>query len=387
MSSDPRDPQLSPAAAPANDPVDQSAAVPVPGVDLAPCLRPTAALDMLHDAPERFRFFQAVRLLFRAHDFDGSGQNAGSEPIRFGVTESLSFPPGEIQELLPLPDHGTARHRMVVNFLGLTGPSGVLPYHYTRVMIERARRRDHATRDFFDIFNHRLLLLFWRAWRKHRPEIELEFGSLRGIPRHVFDLVGMGTPTLFGQLRQDPREQSSDSPVPAAALAYYSGLITQRPHGLGSISQVVGDVVGAPVNAHGCHGNWQVIAVADRTRLGRSAHRLGDGCVLGARFWDRQTTLQLVLGPLDRARFERLLPSGALLGGLVELTRFLTGLALDLRIRLALAADQVPPTTLGSRAAQPSRLGWNTWLGGRRSASPADEVEFRFQATGESSWQ
>src|SRR3546814_19221737 len=85
----------------------------------------------------------------------------------------------------------------------------------------------------------------------------------------------------------------------------------------------------------------------DPPRLGRSAHALGGGCVRGSRYWDRQTTLQLRIGPLDRKRFQTLLPSGALLADVVELTRFLTGLALDLRIKLALRADQAPRIELG----------------------------------------
>ncbi|HEY9541987.1 MAG TPA: type VI secretion system baseplate subunit TssG, partial [Luteimonas sp.] len=150
--------------------------------------------------------------------------------------------------------------------------------------------------------------------------------------------------------------------------------------------QVVGDLLGAAVRAQGCFGSWQHIPRRDRTRLGRSAHALGGGCVLGSRYWDRQTTLQLRIGPLDRKRFQTLLPSGALLADVVELTRFLTGLALDLRIKLALRADQVPRIALGARGDDAPRLGWNTWLGGRRSPAPADEVEFRFSAMGGESW-
>src|SRR3546814_5187197 len=70
-------------------------------------------------------------------------------------------------------------------------------------------------------------------------------------------------------------------------------------------------LLGAAVRAQGCFGSWQRIPRRDRTRLGRSAHALGGGCVLGSRYWDRQTTLQLRIGPLDRKRFQTLLPSGA----------------------------------------------------------------------------
>src|SRR3546814_20185719 len=88
---------------------------------------------------------------------------------------------------------------MTVAFLGLSGPSGVLPHHYTRWLIARARARDPGPRDFLELFNHRLLLLFWHAWRKHRPAIALEFGLGQGALRHVHDLVGLG-PTALSEI-------------------------------------------------------------------------------------------------------------------------------------------------------------------------------------------
>ena len=359
-----------------------------------PSLALVAPLARLREAPSGFGFFQALRLLHHATGLDGArvGQ---VDPVRLGVSEHLDFPPSELHELVPAPEHGDVHgdaagatpERLVVNFFGLTGPSGVLPHAYTRWLIERARRRDFGPRAFLEMFNHRLLLLFWHAWRKHRPDVELEFGSTRGLPRHLFDLVGMGTPTLFAQLHAHDAASGARAEPPAAALAYYSGLVAQRPHGVGAIAQVVGDAIGAPVQAHGCLGTWQPIPRADRTRLGRRAHALGDGCVLGARHWDRQRTLLLRVGPLDADRFARMLPDGDLLGGLVALARFLTGLALDVRVRLALRADQVPRLSLSSSAPRRARLGWNTWLGGRRRPGPAEQAQFHFGATGDTTWQ
>jgi type VI secretion system protein ImpH len=383
---------LPPPTAPDGDASSASTAASVPKRILEPAptppsLLPRAALEALLAQPERYGFFQAVRLLYRSHRIDGLHTGSGRETVRFAVPDSLSFPAGEIAGLQPAPAQIDAEHRLIVNFFGLTGPSGVLPRHYTRWLIARARARDPGPREFFELFNHRLLLLFWHAWRKHRPEIALEFGLGQGVLRHIYDLVGMGTPALFGRMYPATPARTDGRSLPGAALAYYSGLISQQPHGIGSLSQVVGDVVGAPATAQGCLGSWQRIAMRDRTRLGRQAHALGDGCVLGTRYWDRQTTLQLRIGPLDRAHFEALLPDGGLLAGVVELARFLTGLALDLRIKLALSADQVRPVALGARGAGAARLGWNTWLSGRRSTDPADEVEFHFSAMGGESWQ
>lgn len=347
-------------------------------------------LARLYADPHRFDFFQAVRLLYRAEGFSGLPTAANPGPVRFATPASLAFPASEIDALSP-PREDRRQSRMTVNFMGLTGPMGVLPRHYTERLIARQQARDHAGQDFFDLFNHRVIHLFWQAWAKYRPEVGREIGQdaaqRRSALDYVHHLVGMGTPTLHRRLRPAARGDTGTRRLPGAALGYFSGLISQRPHGQGSLSQVVSLVVGAPVTVEGCHGSFKAIPERDRTRLGRQATRLGDGLVLGRRAWDRQTTLLVRVGPLDRERFAGLLPRAGLLGDLVELVRFLTGLATDLRFRLEVRADAVPPLALGRRDAQGPQLGWNTWLAGRRSRAAADEPAFHFSAMGDESWR
>ncbi|MFN3310974.1 MAG: type VI secretion system baseplate subunit TssG [Thermomonas sp.] len=340
------------------------------------------ALERLHAQPGRFGFFQAVRLLYGAHGFDGRGSGARPGPLRFTTPASLAFPPSELASVNEADGH----LQVCVNFLGLTGPSGVLPRHYTELLIARRLNRDRAAQDFLDLFNHRLTALFWLAWAKHRPEIGRQFGFHNSVLRYLEHIVGLGTPALQARLHPPPRAAAQGRPLPGAAMLYFSGLIAQRPHGEHAIAQVVSAVVDAPVQANGCLGTWQRIAPEARTRLGRVNHALGAGGVLGTRYWDRQTTLRLTIGPLRRERFNTLLPRGPRLGDVIELCRFLTGLALDLRVRLSLHADQVPPLRLGARGEERPQLGWNTWLRGRRSRRPTTDTEFHFSAMGGQSW-
>ncbi|HEX7815916.1 type VI secretion system baseplate subunit TssG [Dyella sp.] len=351
------------------------------GAVTVPGLVPHAPLDTLLRHPERFDFFQAVRLLYRAHGTPPrQGAGADRDHVRFGVPANLFFPPSELHALAVEPSQASSapRYAMKVNFIGLTGPSGELPRHYTEWLVAQMKARDTASRDFLDLFNHRLIALFWRAWARHRIDVSEELDSdVRGqtLLRHIYDIIGLGTPALYARV-SGPHAHG----LPARALGYYSGLVAQKPRGVGTLAQIAGDVVGAHVSVLGCHGTWQKIPLRDRTRLGAVNHRIGAGVVLGSQFWDRQMTIRMRIGPLSGRRFDQLLPQGELLEAVVELLRFLAGQALDLDIQLLLHASDVPGARLGG--AKPARLGWNSWLTGRRSRKPADECRFVFAGLG-----
>src|SRR5262245_42205571 len=102
------------------------------------------------------------------------------EVVRFRALPSLEFPASMLYTLLP----ATAEQplpTMLVTFLGLHGPSGVLPRHYTDMVLrlERERRGEErrALRDWFDLFNHRFISLFYRAWEKYRFWLAHERGE------------------------------------------------------------------------------------------------------------------------------------------------------------------------------------------------------------------
>jgi type VI secretion system protein ImpH len=362
---------------------------PMPAFYRPPPLAPIAALEK---SPQRFGFFQAARLIYQVRGTTARNLASDIGPIRFTTPQSLSFPASEIYDLTARGEEPRCDYRMSVNFMGLTGPSSVLPRHYTEWLIERRQSRDTVAQEFFDLFNQRMVTMFWRAWAKYRADIGMQFQLPNAVMRYVFDLVGMGTPSLHRRLFETPAGSKQGAAanqrrLPSRALAYYSGLISQRPHGIGTVSQVLGDFIGAPVTVEGCFGTWQAIPASDRTQLGQPSSALGNGCVLGKSVWDRQTTLQVRVGPLSWAQFHGLLPGGDKLTDTVELARFLTGLSIDLRIRPMVRHDEVQPLRFIRGTPRTPRLGWNTWLAGRRRRTPADDCEFRFSAMGGASWR
>src|SRR6185312_2746376 len=153
---------------------------PVPstiGSSTAAPNRYSAVGAILRKTPQEFHFFQAVRLLERLFpDRAPVGRlvSPDREVVRFAAHASFPFPASQIQTIdwpdtaPPLPDlPASGAPRMVINFMGLAGPSGVMPLYYTELIVERLRQKDRALLGFFDIFNHRMISLFYQAWEKY----------------------------------------------------------------------------------------------------------------------------------------------------------------------------------------------------------------------------
>ena len=181
-------------------------------------------IGRLFETSYRFNFFQAVRLLEQLsaqeqrdgspyhpqNEASGVGRDLhpGAEAVRFRALPSLSFPAGAISDLRSVLSsdrfaHSVPPPEMLVTFLGLTGPSGALPRHYTELLLQRIREKDFSFRDFLDLFNHRLISLFYRAWEKYNWPIAYERAWVDGgtaepdpITQAVYCLDGLGTPGL-----------------------------------------------------------------------------------------------------------------------------------------------------------------------------------------------
>jgi type VI secretion system protein ImpH len=332
--------------------------------------RPDPSLkDILFEEPFRFDFFQAVRLLellYPERSPVARSARPGEEAVRFRSHISLSFPPSAIQDLeQPREDDGPAR--LTAAFMGLAGPLGVLPRHYTELLIERIRRHDYALRDFFDLFNHRLISLFHRAWEKYRFPVAFERTVKTGsgydpFSLRLFDFVGMGTGGLRGRL------EFGDE-----ALLFYAGLLGQHPRSASTLGNVLSDYFAVPVQVTQFVGQWLDITAENRTRVGKASNGLGTTAVAGSRIWDQQAKFKLRVGPLSLAEFNRYLPGGDIHRPLVQFTRYIAGQEFDFDIQLVLKAPEVPWCRLGDPRA---RLGFSTWLKTGEFKCDADQVVF-----------
>ncbi|MGA2328677.1 MAG: type VI secretion system baseplate subunit TssG [Bryobacteraceae bacterium] len=308
--------------------------------------------QQLTDEPYCFEFFQAVRLIerFTHRTPVGLFANPRDEVARFGVHNTLIFPASEI---LSLTWREEGPPLMRVNFMGLTGPLGALPLYYTQLVSERIRARDTALCDFLDIFNHRIISLFYQAWEKYRFSLEYERGGRDPFSHHLLDFIGLGTDGL--QDRQKVADQS---------LMYYAGLLGQQPRSAVALRQLLEDYFDVPVAVEQFAGAWYRLTPEMQCCLEREpsdSERVAVGAVVGDEIWDEQTRVRIVLGPLTLERYLDFLPNGTAFEPLRGLTRFFSGDQLDFEVQLVLKRGEVPACELGREDSEAPLLGWVSW--------------------------
>lgn len=328
-----------------------------PGIDLE---------ELLRSRPTAFEFFQAVRALerlFPDREPVGHFGEPAEEVVHFAVNPETAFPASEIRDL-ELPGGGPGR--LAVNFIGLTGPEGVLPYYYSLLVSERLRAHDPTLRDFLDLFHHRIVSLFYRAWEKHRFGVAYERDRRDRFTRHLKDLLGLGADAL--QERLGIRDE---------ALLFYAGLFGPQQRSAGALQQLLEDYFGVPVEVEQFVGAWYRLSAATRCALGEdgdASEQLGFGAVAGDEVWDPQARVRLRVGPLTREQYDQFLPDGSAHEPLRTLTRFYCGDQFDFDVQLILGREEVPACELG--ADEPGApLGWCTWLRSRAfTHDPADTI-------------
>lgn len=314
----------------------------------------------LLDRPYTFDFFRAVQLLEQLRPERapvGEFAEPDDEVVRFKTSTSVSFPASAIQAFEDGSADGPAE--MTVNFLGLTGPQGVLPLDYSLYVVKRERARDHALKDFLGLFEHRLISLFYRAWAKSRADVARsaagDEGSVAGPGRdwltsQLSSIVGMSTAGLAKQLS-----------VSVESLLYYAGLLAVPSRPAAALEQMLGDYFDVPCEVEQFVGAWYPLTVSAQTALGEELGSLGRGAVAGDEVWDQQGRVRVRIGPLTRRRYDEFLPGGASHDALRALTRFFGNDQFDFEIQLVLARDEAPPCRLDADAA-PLPLAWATWL-------------------------
>jgi len=350
-----------------------------------------------------FDFFQAVRLLERLFPDKLPVARTGppqNEIARFRSRVSLDFPASTVH-LVHKSTETTPYTVMLVNFMGMMGPSGVLPRHYTELLLRQEREgkgaERYALRDWLDLFNHRLISLFFRAWEKYRFYIPFERKEFArkdpdAFTRCLLSLVGIGVPPLRNRLRvaipdkkAGPTQERPLARIEDLALLRYTGFLSHRPRCASSLQTMLRSFLKLPVDVLQFQGQWFRLESTGQTSLGGGARNnaMGLNVVVGDRIWDVQGKVRIRLGPLNYEQFQNFLPDRSPIPQrkavflLAHLVRLYVGPDIDVEIQLILKKEDVPATKLGKPAkGLGARLGWNTWSKRKPLPKDADDPVF-----------
>ncbi len=314
-----------------------------------------AIFDQVARAPHAFDFYQVMRRLESLYcdrperPRFGAGARPADEPIRLGQDPSLVFAPRNLGGLTA--GKNGAPPRLSLNFFGLLGPNGPMPLHITEYANERQRHAEDPTMSrFFDLFHHRLMLLFYRAWSTAQPTVGHDHPATNRFLLYIGALEGLG----LGSTRN-----RDDFPDPAKL--FYTGRLSGQSRNADGLAAMVGGFFRMPARVEQFMGSWLLIPNPHQWRLGAGGSRggaLGGSTIAGQRAWSRQQKFRVTLGPLNRAQFTRMLPGHDSLKKLRSLVRNYAGDEHAWDVRLILDEQTEEPCRLGR-----SMLGWTSWLG------------------------
>ncbi len=306
----------------------------------------------LHEEPFSFDFFQAIRLLECVHSNKprlGTSQRAADDPIRLGHEPSLDFECSTIRTFETgkkgVPSRLTSR------FLGLFGPNGPLPLHLTEYVRDRIRHHDDPTlARFADIFHHRMLSLFYRAWANTEPAVSYDRPASDNFGYYLGSLLGRGMESLRARDCIEDKHK-----------LYFAGLFSCQTWHADGLIAILEHYFQVTVRIAEFVGEWIDIPEPELCRLGlsRSSWTNGQSVILGNSVWSRQHKFRIILGPLSYAQYYLFLPFGNRLRHIVALVRNYAGDEMTWDINLVVKNLEIPPLRLDGN----SMLGWTSWLG------------------------
>jgi type VI secretion system protein ImpH len=322
---------------------------------------PLTFLRTAAERPYAYDFFQTLRRIECLHPAKprlGEALRPADEPVRLAQEASLAFAPATLVALEQRD--GGRPPRLEVAFFGLLGPNGPLPLHLTEFARERLlHHADPTFARFLDVFNHRFLAFFYRAWAQAQPAVNLDRPREDRFAGYVGAFVGIGSPRMRGR-----------DAVPDAAKLFFSGLLARQARNADGLVGILKGYFRVPVRIEEFVGHWMPLAPTERTRIGGVNAALGQATVLGGRVWDRQHKIRIALGPLTLAQYEGFLPGGEAVKRLVAWLREYLHFEVEWDARLVLRRDQVPATRIGRYG----RLGWTTWVGRYWRGRDADDL-------------
>jgi type VI secretion system protein ImpH len=328
----------------------------------------SSLVENLIQKPFLFNFFQAVRLFDIGYGVNqaettlsympiGSRALPHYDVIRLKNKMSLAFPSTTISGFTPSTFDAALGHdsppSLTTSILGLTGSIGSLPQYYTDILLAQKRLGNAALIDFLEIFDHRLLTLYYRAWAKRRIFIPYEIQQQNPT---LSDKNAFMLKSLHGnELKLSSNQQSGQN-----ISVFYAGLLSQQPRSANGLIQLLTSYLSLPVSIRQCEEEWLALSESNQTVLGQKQNynQLGCSIILGKKIKSARDKFILIMEAINYKTFCKLNPYSVFIHELHSIIKYYINNNLKYNINIILKKEEVPFCKLSSEF----QLGWNTWL-------------------------
>jgi type VI secretion system protein ImpH len=290
------------------------------------------------------------------------------DTVRFGQLLSLACAPSS----LAAPQNERQPQKVTVEFTGLTGPHGPMPLRLTEFIRNRLRGiqdpdapqfiaesgdesgsiapKDSTLADFLDLFHHRMIALFYRAWAVAQKTVDFDREEDRSFAEWIASLAGLGLPELDGQ----------DS-IPSWEKLPFTGHLACQTRHAGGLESILAATFSTQAKIYSFTGHWISLPEHERCNLGVKSRpgTLGRSCVVGARIWDQNLKFTVHLGPISLQQFSAFLPGASCHRRLHDWIDFYTSRQYYWKVVVLLKKEEVPKICLG----RSGQLGYTSWLG------------------------
>jgi type VI secretion system protein ImpH len=320
-------------------------------------------LRNLESEPWRFDYFALLRQLertFKDHPRIGDSAALRDEFARFGQDPFMEFPASNVTRVVNEEDKAL---RVFVKYLGLLGPQGALPLATTEEAYHYALAGDDAFPRFLDLFNHRFIQLFFRAWADARPIVQHDRPEADRFVAYLGSAVGIGS---------EPYHHLDS--VPDAVKLGFAGLLGPQAKSASRLAAAISGMFEVKAEVEEFVGTRLVIEASEWTILGSRHNVLGDDALLGRSIYSVQDKIRIRIFTKSLAQYVRFLPTGDLCEPLADLVFFYNGEQLECDAELAIPAGATEPIRLGRFG----QLGWTTWMAPNWTRNEAFRFDARF---------
>jgi type VI secretion system protein ImpH len=305
--------------------------------------KPDDALrELLGTDGKKFNFFQAVQLLLRLSPESAPIGELGpsqDEALRFVHDPSMIFHASDVSEIKTrVMTNGHAHAQIMSTFLGLYGSMSPLATFVSEDVIAAERDEEKSLKAFYDIFHHRLLSLFYRAWKKYRFAAGFRTDGSDVFTKRALVFVGVDANGAM------PRQG-----LPAIELLALAPLLAQRTRSSRTLQIILQRLLpGTPVSIKQFVLRKVKLDHDQRVHLGVQNTVLGENFTIGRTVMDRSGRFRVAVGPVDYDVFEALMPGGRYHTKLRKIVEQFSRGVLESELELKVREDSAPRFQLGN---------------------------------------